>query len=45
MFNNGGNEDLAVPGPVIQPEVDSISSKWVLVHGQVVQNMVELTLA
>ena len=27
MFNNGGNEDLAVPGPVIQPEVDSISSK------------------
>lgn len=45
MFNNGGNEDLAVPGPVIQPEVDSISSKWVLVHGQVVLNMVELTLA
>lgn len=27
MFNNGGNEDLAIPGPVVQPEVDSISLK------------------
>lgn len=28
MFNNGGYEDLAIPGPVVQPEVDSISLKW-----------------
>jgi len=27
MFNNGGNEDLAIPGPVVQPQVESISSK------------------
>ncbi|PFX31945.1 DNA-directed RNA polymerase, mitochondrial [Stylophora pistillata] len=27
IFNNGGSENLAVPGPVIQPEVDFISSK------------------
>lgn len=27
MFNNGGNEDLAIPGPVVQPEEDSISLK------------------
>jgi len=27
MFNNGGNEDLAIPGPVVQPEVDSILLK------------------
>ena len=22
MFNSGGNEDLAIPGPVVQPETD-----------------------
>ena len=27
MFNNGGNEYLAIPGPVVQPQVESISSK------------------
>lgn len=28
LFNNGGYEDLAIPGPVVQPEVDSIALKW-----------------
>ena len=27
MFNSGGNEDLAIPGPVVQPQVESKSSK------------------
>lgn len=27
MFNSGGNEDLSIPGPVIQPEDESRSSK------------------
>ena len=29
MFNTGGNDDLAIPGPVAEPQVDSKSPKWV----------------
>ena len=29
MFNTGGNDDLAIPGPVAEPQVESKSPKWV----------------
>ena len=27
MFNSGGNEDLTIPGPVVQPTVENKSPK------------------
>ena len=27
MFNSGGNDDLAIPGPVAEPQVESKSPK------------------